>query len=182
MPRSWLNVTDRQRREEVMTKLQSQRTRSELKALFGLLLAVILAGAFAVAGQARPADSSRQHGALHVTKECSPPPEGGFTGEAGSYCTIKSSNLKAIGVGSKVFYAEAAGADGLDSDLYLYTGPGNSAFGHVTLSFATLSGVVKFSGGTGRFRGFRARVIVTYNPDTDLWHWDGAYRFSRDDD
>jgi hypothetical protein len=75
-----------------------------------------------------------------------------------------------------------AGADGLDSDLYLYTGPGNSAFGHVTLSFATLSGVVKFSGGTGRFRGFRARVIVTYNPDTDLWHWDGAYRFSRDDD
>jgi hypothetical protein len=99
-----------------MTKLQSQRTRSELKALFGLLLAVILAGAFAVAGQARPADSSRQHGALHVTKECSPPPEGGFTGEAGSYCTIKSSNLKPIGVGSKVFYAEAAGAAGLGGE------------------------------------------------------------------
>ena len=154
-----------------MTKLQPQRTRSELKALFGLLLAVIFAGAFAVAGQARTADSSGLQWALHATKECSPP---GFTGRAGSYCTITTSNLKVIGVGSKVFYAEAPGATGLDSDLYLYTGPGNSAFGHVTLSFATMSGVVKFSGGTGQFRGFRATIIVTYSPSTDLWHWEGV--------
>ena len=71
-----------------------------------------------------------------------------------------------------------AGAAGLDSDVVLYTGPGNSAFGHVTPSFATLSGVVTFSGGTGQFGGFEATVIVTYNPNTNLWYWDGTYRFN----
>src|SRR3546814_12658967 len=59
----------------------------------------------------------------HVTKACAPPPAGGFTGLPGSYCTITSSNLKAIGVGSKVFYAEGPAAGVLDSDIYLYTGP-----------------------------------------------------------
>jgi hypothetical protein len=108
-----------------------------------------------------------------VTKECSE-----YTGHAGSFCTVTSSNLKAIDVGSKVIYAQAAGAAGLDSDVVLYTGPGNSAFGHVTPSFATLSGVVTFSGGTGQFRGFEATVIVTYNPNTNLWYWDGTYSFN----
>jgi hypothetical protein len=99
-------------------------------------------------------------------------------GQAGSFCTITSSNLKAIDVGSKVIYAQPAGAAGLDSDLVLYTGPGNSAFGHVTLSFATLSGVVTFSGGAGRFSSFEASVTVTYNPNTNLWYWDGTYSFN----
>jgi hypothetical protein len=109
---------------------------------------------------------------------CGPPD---FDGQPGSFCTIKSSNLKAIGAGSKVFYAEAAvaGAAVYDTDLYLYTGPGNSAFGHVTLSNETASGVLTLSGGTGRFRGFRARVRVTFNADENLWHWDGRYRYGR---
>jgi hypothetical protein len=85
--------------------------------------------------------------------------------------------LQAIDVGSKVIYAQPAGAAGLDSDLVLVTGPGNSAYGHVTLSFATLSGVVTFSGGTGQFRGFEASAIVTYNP-ANLWYWDGSYSFN----
>ena len=108
-----------------------------------------------------------------MTKECSE-----YTGHAGSFCTVTSSNLKAIDVGSKVIYAQPAGAAGLDSDLVLYTGPGNSAFGHVTLSFATLSGVLTFSGGTGQFSGFEASVIVTYNPNTNLWYWDVTYSFN----
>jgi hypothetical protein len=151
---------------------------TKLKPILGLVLVFALAGAFAMASQARTVGSSSRHGAqtLHATKECVPP---GFTGQAGSYCTIVSSDLKAIGVGSKVFYAEAPDADGLDSDLYLYTGPGNTAFGHVTLSLQTGSGVVKFSGGTGRWRGFWARVLVTFDAETNLWHWDGAYRFDR---
>jgi hypothetical protein len=81
-------------------------------------------------------------GVRDVTKECSQ-----YNGQAGSFCTITSSNLKAIDVGSKVIYAQAAGAAGLDSDLILSMGPGNSAFGHVTLSFASLSGVLTFSAG-----------------------------------
>jgi len=156
-----------------MTRMQPQRTKFELRAIFGLLLAVVAAGAFAVASSAGNASSPPRSGALHVTKECSE-----YFGQAGEFCTITSSNLTAIDVGSKVIYAQAAGAAGLDSDLVLYTGPGNSAFGHVTLSFATLSGVVTFSGGTGQFRGFEASVIVTYNPTTNLWYWDGTYSFN----
>ena len=73
------------------------------------------------------ASDSPQSGALHVTKECSE-----CTSHAGSFCTVTSSNLKAIDVGSKVIDAQAAGAAGLDSDVVLYTEPGNSAFGRVS--------------------------------------------------
>jgi hypothetical protein len=136
------------------------------------LTILALATGLGATGASRAGNSPRS-GALHATKECSH-----YNGQAGSFCTITSSNLKAIDVGSKVIYAQPAGAAGLDSDLVLYTGPGNSAFGHVTLSFATLSGVVTFAGGTGEFRGFQASVIVTYNPNTNLWYWDGTYRFN----
>jgi hypothetical protein len=136
-------------------------------------LAIAAAVAFVLLGPSTAAADSPRSGALHATKECSQ-----YTGQAGSFCTITSSSLKAIDAGSKVIYTQPAGATGLDSDLVLYTGPGNSAFGHVTLSFATLSGVVTFSGGTGQFRGFEARVIVTYNAATNLWYWDGTYSFN----
>jgi hypothetical protein len=135
-------------------------------------LAISAAVALVVLGPSAAAAKSPLSGALHVTKECSQ-----YTGEPGSFCTITSSNLKAITVGSKVFYAEPAGAAGLESDLFLYAGRGNSAFGHVTLSLASGSGVLRFSGGMGKFRSFRARVNVTYTPDTKLWHWDGTYSF-----
>jgi hypothetical protein len=135
-------------------------------------LAIAAAVAFVLLGPSTAAADSPRSGALHATKECSQ-----YTGQAGSFCTITSSSLKAIDAGSKVIYAQPAGATGLDSDLVLYTGPGNSAFGHVTLSFATLSGVVTFSGGTGQFKGFEASVIVTYNAATNLWYWDGTYSF-----
>jgi hypothetical protein len=139
---------------------------------FAELIAVFILAA-GITAAASQAGNSPRSGALHATKECSQ-----YNGQAGSFCTITSSNLNAIDAGSKVIYVQAAGAAGLDSDLVLYTGPGNSAFGHVTLSFATLSGVVTFSGGTGQFRGFEASVIVTYNPTTNLWYWDGTYSFN----
>ena len=135
------------------------------------LAVAIAAAAFAVT--AGSATATPRSGALHVTKECSQ-----YTGAAGSFCTITSSSLKTIDAGSKVIYAQPAGATGLDSDIVLYTDPGNSAYGHVTLSFATLSGVVTFSGGTGQFRHFQASVAVTYDPTTGLWSWDGTYSFN----
>lgn len=140
-----------------------------MRKLLVLVAVLVTTGVTAVAGQA---GGSPRSGALHATKECSQ-----YNGQAGSFCTITSANLKAIDVGSKVIYAQPAGPDGLDSDLVLYTGPGNSAFGHVTLAFSSLSGVVTFSGGTGQFRGFRASLTVTYNPVTNLWYWDGTYSF-----
>lgn len=115
-----------------------------------------------------------------MTREC-PPSQ--YTGQAGGFCTITSSNLQAIPAGSRVFYFEALGAAGLlDSDLALYAGPGNVALGHVTLSLPTATGEITFVGGTGRFQGFHAHVLVTLDPATNLWHWDGTYSFGSSDD
>jgi hypothetical protein len=136
------------------------------KTTLGVLLAAILAGAFAVAGSASP-----RSGELHVLKDCT-----GYNFGAGEHCTIQSSSLNAIVPGMKVVYASAAGPGGLDSDLVL-DGPGNNdAFGHVTLNPASLPGEVTFTGGTGRFSGFHADVLVTHVAGT-LWRWDGTYSF-----
>jgi hypothetical protein len=139
-----------------------------MRRIFGLILVVTLAGALAVASQARTTASPSRSGALHVTKDC-----GQYSGEPGGYCTILTSNLPAIAPDSKVFYFEAAAGGQLDSDLALYASPGNVALGHVVLSLGTRTGVITFRGGTGDFRGFRAQADVTFSEG--VWHWDGTY-------
>src|SRR5439155_7679609 len=107
------------------------------------------------AGTARPAvapslSASPRSGDLHVTKECS-----GYTGGAGSFCTITSSNVKAIEVGSRIVYLQPANLfTSSGSDVVLDPpGPGNNkAFGHCSLFL----GVCTFSGGTGKFTWFDA--------------------------
>ena len=111
-------------------------------------------------------------GDLHVTKECS-----AYKGLAGDICTITSSNLEEIEVGSKVVYAQAAGAGSLDTDIVLDAGDGNTGAGHVVLDLGAGSGVATFSGGTGKFSGFEARVDVSADA-AGLWHWEGTYSFS----
>ena len=143
-----------------------------MKRIVGLILVIAMAGAFAVASQARTGASASRERALHVTKEC-----GQYSGEPGGYCTILTSNLRAIAPDSKVFYFEAPAGGRLDSDLALYVSPGNVANGHVTLSLTNPpTGVIRFRGGTGDFRGFRARADVTVDAE-GIWHWDGTYRF-----
>ena len=115
-------------------------------------------------------------GNLHVTKECSH-----YSGGAGSFCTITSSNVSAIKVGSNVVYAAAAGDPTpgyLDTDLVI-DGPGNNtAYGHVVLNLTTFIGVVRFSGGTGEFAHFRAGPIVVACPALPDCSWDGPYSFT----
>ena len=110
-------------------------------------------------------------GELHVTKECSE-----YKGLAGDFCTITSSNLEEIEVGSKVVYAEAAGEGSLDTDIVLDAGSGNTAAGHVVLDLAAGKGVATFSGGTGTFTGLQAHADVSADPE-GLWHWEGTYSF-----
>jgi hypothetical protein len=112
-------------------------------------------------------------GTFHVEKNCDD-----YHGMEGEICTITSSTLKEIELGSSVIYATRAGATSLESDLVLdLPGPGNNtATGHVVLNFVTLTGVVTFSGGTGKFKRFRARVDVTHLRGND-WAWDGTYSF-----
>ena len=133
--------------------------------------ALVLASSLAAVSAASP-----RSGNLHVTKECSQ-----YTGAAGAFCTITSSNLNAIKAGSRVVYASAAGNPTpgfLDSDLVI-DGPGsNTAYGHVVLDLSTRTGVVTFSGGTGEFTHFHTGPIVVACPVPPDCSWDGPYSFS----
>lgn len=143
------------------------------KVLVAIATVTAAAGVVASVGLA---DATPRSGALHVTKECSQ-----YTGAAGAFCTITSSNLNAIKAGSKVVYASAAGDPTpgfLDTDLVI-DGPGNNtAYGHVVLDLSTGTGVVTFSGGTGEFSHFRAGQIAVACPVFPDCSWDGPYSFS----
>jgi hypothetical protein len=113
--------------------------------------------------------------ALHVTKECLQ-----WHGAAGEFCTITSSNLARIKVGTRIYYDQPAGipAGLLDSNVVLDAGYGNRAVGRCTLDLSTGLGLCTFSDGTGRFAGFNARVQVTPpSPEQKDWRWEGTYSF-----
>ena len=122
------------------------------------------------------AESSRS-GALHMTKNCS-----AYTRLAGSFCTITSSNVKQLPVGTRVIYQLDAGATGLDTDVILDPpSPGKSvAFGHVMLDFPTARGVGTLSGGTGKFRKLHAHFAISHLTGRN-WAWDGTYSFDDED-
>jgi hypothetical protein len=140
-------------------------------------LVVVAASTLAVTASAQSgARANHRAGPLHVTKEC-PPSQ--YQGQIGGYCTVTSSNVAAITVGTKIFYAQAAGPTSLDSDIILYAGSRNTATGHCALDFATGLGRCRLFGGTGTLEGIRARVDVSYLGGYD-WAWDGTYRFRQD--
>ena len=123
---------------------------------------------------ARANEGSPRRGALHVTKECSQ-----YTGAAGSFCTITSSNVRAIRVGMRIVYEQAAPADfALDSDIVVSFEHGSAAYGHVILNPGGNTGTVTLNGGTGEFREFHAHALVTCSDDIHC-AWDGTYTFRR---
>ena len=100
-----------------------------------------------------------------------------YTGEAGSFCTITSSNAAAIPVGSKVVYAKAVTADGgLDTDIVIHTPNGDTVYGHVTLDGATETGKVTLAGGTGRLVN-AAGALAVAPLDKPNYSWDGPYSY-----
>ena len=67
----------------------------------------------------------------------------------------------------------------LDSDIILDSGTGNRALGHCTFDLGTNRGLCTFSGGTGQFTGFRARLDVSLaSGSTSSYRLDGTYSFS----
>lgn len=115
--------------------------------------------------------SAPRSGDLHATKNCR-----GFTGDAGSYCLITTSNLPQIEVGSRIDYLQPALLlTPAGSDVVLTPpGPGNNAaFGNCSLAVGHCS----FWGGTGKFTHFHASVTVSPLGGYD-WAWDGTYSFS----
>lgn len=121
-----------------------------------------------------PATASPRAGELQISKECSE-----YRGAAGEFCTITSSNVKAIKVGAKVVYLQPLNADGtVDSDIVVTNGRGSDLYGHVTLNATTMA--ITFSGGTGQFVHFSGSAVVTVTDAgtaSELWHWDGSYTF-----
>jgi len=131
------------------------------------------------------AASDERSGQLHVTKNC-----GNYTGLAGSYCTITSSNLPEIPAGSTVFYTQATTAApetdaiALDSNVVLFVRFGDWATGRCTLDsrqYPGNYGLCTFSNGVGPLAGFTARVDVSpfQNTPTDVdYYWNGTYSFT----
>jgi hypothetical protein len=100
-------------------------------------------------------------------------------------CTIKTSSLDAIELGSRITYlqpTDLATPSGSDVVLDL-PGPGNNAAaGHCTLDPGNnYFGRCTFSGGTGKFTWFRSSVDVTHNADFSVWYWEGTYSFGPHD-
>ena len=137
------------------------------------LVSVAAALLAVVASSSTVSAASPRHGELHATKECSQ-----YHGQPGEFCTFTSSNLRALKVGSRIIYASAAGATGLDTDVLIDAGHGTTASGHCVLDFATGLGACSFWKGTGRFSGFSASVVVSYLGGPN-WAWDGTYGFHR---
>jgi hypothetical protein len=107
---------------------------------------------------------------LHLTKECS-----AYAGLADQHCTITSSNVRAIPVGSRVVYLEGANGTSLASDIVVVVGRGQYALGRVTVDLAHGTGRVTLSGGAGRFRSFHARAAISPLGGVNF-AWDGTYR------
>lgn len=117
--------------------------------------------------------SSSRSGPLHVTKDCTT-----YTGLAGGFCVITSSNVKEIEVGTRVVYAKAAGPTSVDTDFILDP-PGSghgTASGHVVLDRVNATGVATISGGTGKFSGFSATILIKLIAGRS-WAWEGTYSF-----
>ena len=136
---------------------------------FCALILALSTGAASISASER----NRKHRELHATKNCKD-----YTGGAGSSCTITSSSLPEIKIGSRVIYDQAAGIpEGmLDSNIVLDAGDGNRAVGRCTLDLVTRLGLCTFSDGTGELAGFHARVDVSHLGGRD-WAWDGTYSF-----
>ena len=112
-----------------------------------------------------------------MTKECS-----GFTGGAGSFCTITSSNLKAIEVGSRILYLQPDQLfTPVGSDVVLdLPGPGNNtAFGHCSLAARS----VHVLGRDREVHRVPCHVSMSRRRllRTEDWHWEGTYSFSPQD-
>ena len=125
-----------------------------------------------VAGDAVSGPTAARSGNLAILKECSQ-----YDGTNGTFCTIASSNVRAIEAGSRVVYATVDGFGDVDSDVTLdLPGPGNNrAFGHCTLNADVQR--CEFTGGTGKFQHFTARIDVTYVGGVE-YEWNGTYAFS----
>ena len=161
--------------EKIIRKETTMKFKVRIASFALMLVAGILALTLSLStGAASESASAARNGEIHLIKECS-----AYTGLAGSFCTITSSSLAAIPVGSKNFYDQAANipAGLVDSNVVLDAGNGNRALGRCTVDRATLLALCTYSDGTGELAGFQARLNVSHMSGFN-WALDGTYSFS----
>ena len=85
-----------------------------------------------------------------------------YTGAAGSTCTATSSNFAEMPVGTVAYHIQPANivAGLLDTNVVYDAGNGNRAIGHCTTDLVALTGLCRFTDGTGQLAGFEARFDV----------------------
>ena len=134
----------------------------------GLAAVAIAALALAPVAAATP-----RSGDVHITKDCS-----AFTGQAGDFCTITSSDLRAIPVGARIVYASAR-RRGDPRHGHLDRGRPRQRRLRVTAGSTSwrCRVVCTLSGGTGTFRHLHLEVAVSPDATPNLWHWDGTFAF-----
>src|SRR5947199_10580252 len=119
-----------------------------MRAIRVVMLATAVLATFAVA----PAgvSASTVH-AFHSTKDCSH-----YTGANPSYCTITTSNVKALPSGSKAWYSGPllSSSSFVASVTTLKAGKGNTATGYCIDDNHTGLGTCAFWKGTGTLTGF----------------------------
>ena len=158
---------------QLIRRSTSKANRPRVRLATGVVLLAALG--LCVSAASSQNQAPRKTKAFHATKDCS-----GFTGLVGAYCTIRSSNVKALKAGSKIFYVQQASPTTLDSDIVIYVKHGTAATGHCLLHLASGIGLCTISDGTGTLAGFHLRVRVTADTSIqNLWHWDGTYSFGK---
>ena len=156
---------------QLVRRSTSKANRPRVRLATGVVLLAALG--LCVSAASSQNQAPRKAKAFHATKDCS-----GFTGLVGAYCTIRSSNVKALKAGSTIFYVQEPTPSTLDSDIVIYVSRGTAASGHCLLHLASGKGLCTISDGTGTLAGFHLRVRVTADTSTqNLWHWDGTYSF-----
>ena len=101
-------------------------------------------------------------------------------GSSAPTARYRTSNVKALKAGSKIFYFQQASETALDSDIVIYVRRGTVATGHCFLRSATGIGLCTISNGTGKLAGFHLRVRVAADTSIPkLFHWDGTYSFGK---
>lgn len=110
---------------------------------------------------------------IHLVKDCST-----YDGETPSLCTISSSDMSAITVGTKVWYQGPVLTNNyfLSSNVQFDVGNGSTARGYCIFDArATEStGLCTFWSGTGNLAGFTSILHVTIDAQGE-WHLDGIY-------
>ena len=118
------------------------------------------------------APSAADHKAFHLDKTCDP--------DVG--CTIVSSDLEAIPVGTVIKYSQIGDGSTLQKNA-TFTVENGSASGFCDFNHdgKPLAAQCTFLSGTGALKGFHLVADVTLTGDkkdpATVWHWAGTYWF-----